>query len=380
MAPSFNRLWGNHHMSNARLLLALFACATLACGTGPDALVVVDQAGPDALGSSEDNLTSNKVSDWFPVANNNEWVFKAVGGTATRTVKMTDTSDGVGYLEGLLPDGKWIGVDASAPNTLYGWSDALNAWKPFLRFGYAVTPWEFATTSGGPCDTLVLERSATGVDSSSPAGLFKDGRSMSVNFKGGPTVRCAAPPLFELTFHPAVGLVSFVDGQNVKYVLTRATVGGKSYPAAATLQAHVRGFVKLDKVRYQNIPNTIRCVTTPCPSNAVTATAKLTYTVTNYGSAPFTYQFTSGCQMNVEVLTASGAVVKNLAIARLCLQSLTSFTLAPGASKSFSDEFTVESHSGEQLAGSFRARASLQPRYSSMPAAAASASFTASIQ
>jgi hypothetical protein len=367
-------------MSNARLLLALFAAATLACGTGPDALAVVDQSGPDELGSSEDNLTSNKVSDWFPVANNNEWVFKAVGGTATRTVKMTDTSDGVGYLEGLLPGGKWIGVDATAPNTLYGWSDTLNAWKPFLRFGYAVTPWEFATTSGGPCDTLVIKRSATGVNSMSPAGLFKDGRSVSVNFKGGPTVRCAAPPLFELTFHPSVGLVSFVDGQNVKYVLTRATVGGKSYPTAAVPQADVRGFVKLDKVSYQNIPNTIRCVTTPCPSNGVTATAKLTYTVTNYGSAPFTYQFTSGCQMNVEVLTASGAVVKNLAIARLCTQALSSFTLAPGASKSFSDEFTVESDSGEQLAGSFKARASLQPRYSSMPAATASAGFTASIQ
>lgn len=366
-------------MTNARLL-ALFAAASMACGTGPDSLAVLDQSGPDEVGTSEDNLTSNKVSDWFPLANNNEWVFKALGGTATRTVRMTDTSDGVGFLEGLLPGGRWIGVDASAPNTLYGWSDTLNAWRPFLRFGYAFTPWEFATTSGGPCDTLVLKRSGTGVNSMVPAGTFKDGRSMSVNFKGGPTVRCAAPPLFELTFHPAVGLVSFVDGQNVKYVLTRATVGGKRYPTAAAPQADVRGFVRLDQTSYQNIPNTIRCVTTPCPSNGVTATAKLTYTVTNYGSAPFTYQFGSSCQMNVEVLTASGTVVKNLAITRLCAQALTSFTLAPGASRSFSDSFTVESDAGEQLSGSFRARASLQPRFTSMPAAAASANFTASIR
>jgi hypothetical protein len=191
-----------------------------------------------------------------------------------------------------------------------------------------------------------------------------------------PNVRCAMPAFSEVTFAPNVGPVMVKTAAGDKYVLKSANVNGTVYPKAVSGAA--KGALRADKSSYTNQSNTIRCITTPCPSNEVTAVAKLTYTVTNTGTSAQTWQFSSGKQFDVDVVNSAGKVVKRWSDGRMFTMALSTFTLAPGASKTFTAEIELKDTNGVQLSGAYSVKAYLVPRLTS-PTAAAQTSLSVTV-
>ena len=209
-----------------------------------------------------------------------------------------------------------------------------------------------------------------------PAGAFVDTRTISVEQVPHPTALCTPPAISELTFAAGVGLVAFRTGRGERFALRSATVDGKPVPAAA---GAVTATLTLDKASYTNTPNTIRCVTTPCPGNERTAVAKVAFTVANGSASSQTWSFRTGCQLEVELVSASGLVVKRLSDDRVCTMALTSVTLAPGQRRTWSAELPLADRDGLQLDGSYIARARLIPSSNPGAAPVASSAFTVRI-
>jgi hypothetical protein len=343
-------------------LLTVCAVALFACGPNT-ASINASMEGESELDSASTTgeLVSNKSDVWFPMQEGNTWSFESSTG-ATRKVSFEGVYDGIGYLDGLMNEGRWMGTSNSAPNSLYSWTEGTNTWEAFLRFGYAVTPWNWGA---GACNAYTVKRSATNITVTTPAGKFTGARTIAFERKPSPTARCLPPAFTELTFAPGVGLIA-IGTYDGTLLLKSATVNGKAIPAASA----IKGSLKLDKATYVNSPNTIYCITTPCPGNEVTAVAKATYTVTNTGTKSETFQFTNGCQYDIKILDDTGKVISSLLPVRLCIAALTTFTLAPGKSKIFTDELTLSTGAG-QMFGNFTAVASLNPSNSASKAESA---------
>ncbi len=304
------------------------------------------------VGSTSSELVSNRSDTWFPMHEGNTWALESASGEV-RSITYEGVNEGIGHLTGLMVEGRWLGTASSTPNSLYSWNEVTNSWETFIRFGYAVTPWIWGD---GACSTYKVKRSATNITVTTPAGTFSGARRILFELKPLPNVRCAAPAFTELTFAPNVGLIA-IDTHAGKFLLTSAKVNGKAFPSN-----QIKGSLRLDKSTYINSPNTIACITTPCPSNEVTTTAKATYTVTNNGSASQTFEFNSGCQFDLQLVDDKGEMVRSLSEVRFCTLALTRFTLAAGQSKVFTAQIPLSNRVGEQLFGNFTAKAMLSPR------------------
>ena len=121
------------------------------------------------------------------------------------------------------------------------------------------------------------------------------------------------------------------------------------------------GALALDRDEYFSQPNTIVCVTWPCPGNEVTAVAKYEFTVTNVSRYRSVSRFTSTCQHDVEVVDADGNVVLADSDGRPCGDALTTLELGPGESRTYTGEFELKDRDGSQLYGEFGARGFLIP-------------------
>ncbi len=318
------------------------------CG-GPDAVGLAGaDDGIDDVEVLEGALTAtSRAATWLPMQEGNRWVFTSASGQ--RQVTLTSVGGGRGLLTGLYAQPVWVGLASADAPTLSRWNGA--AWGPLVRFGYARTSW---TVGEGPCNRFTARRSATGERVVGPAGDFSDTRTIAFDIKPDPTARCVAPDIAALTFASRVGLVAFETGRNERFVLSSARVNGVSLPSAATAAT-----LSLDAAVYRSTPNTIACVTAPCPSSAKTAVAKVRFVVRNTSVAAQTYRFTSGCLFDLEVVAASGRTVARLSERQLCTLALTDVVLAAGAARVFETDFTLEDASGLQLDGDFTLRASL---------------------
>jgi hypothetical protein len=358
--------------------LFLFGLAGLlaACGDADAEVGSSEQfAAEEEVASTGDALLSNSARVWLPMHEGNTWTFTSASG-ATKTVTFSDVEDGIGWLDGLSRSGEWTGLASSAPNTLYAWNSDLWQWEPLYRFGYAVTPWNI----GAGCDKFTLKRTATDVTAVVPAGTFTGARTIGYTHKPPPNARCMVPVLSSVTFAPNVGPVMLMTGSGEKFTLKTAKVNGKTYPVGPA-GGQVTSRLTFDRTSYTNKSNTIVCITTPCPGNAETATASFTYTVTNGTADTKTWQFNSGCQYDLSLTDSAGKVVRTLSETRACTLALTSVTLAPGQSKTFTGSVELATADGTQLQGSFVGRAYLIPRQGTvaLPVAPASASFSVTI-
>lgn len=341
------------------LSLSLFAC-------GPDAVALVGDEATELDGTEAYDAaltTSSRSKTWLPFQEGNSWTFRSSGG-ATRTVSLSEVHDGVALLTGLFPSPVWVGLTSDTATTLQQWNGT--AWVPLVRFGYASTSWR---TSAAACEGLVGKRVATGTSVTTEADTFSDTRTIGYAQVTSPTARCAAPAFSELTFAANVGLVSFRTGSGVRFTLASAKVNGRELPAPQAAEVAAR--VTLDQASYVSVPNTIRCITTPCPSNAQTAAAKVSFSLVNSSGSAKTWQFSTGCQYDVELVSMSGAVVRRLSEGRSCTYALTSLTLSAGQSKSYVVSIPLEDRDGLQLDGAYTVRARLIPTGS--PALTASA-------
>lgn len=351
------------------LLVSLVALSLCACGPDSSAMVG-DDLESDGVETYDAELTStSRSSTWFPFQSGNSWTFRSASG-ATRTVQLTQVSDGMGLLTGLFERPVWVGLTTDTSTTLQMWSG--NAWVPFIRFGYARTTWR---TSSQVCTGLVGRRLATGTSVTTPAGTYSDTRTIGFSQVSDPAVLCAPQAFSELTFVPNVGLVAFRTGSNQRFQLVSARVNGQTIPAPAA--ADVTAKVTLDQASYVSLPNTIRCITAPCESNAQTAEAKVTFELKNLGTTSKTWNFSTGCQFDVELVSMSGTVVRRLSEGRACTFALTSLTLAAGQSKAYTASVALEDRNGLQLDGSYTVRARLIP---SGTGTAPSASASLSVQ
>jgi len=327
-------------------------------------------AAEEEIDTTSDALLSNSAKVWFPMQEGNTWTFASSSGD-TREISYSDVESGVAWLEGVGREGQWAGLSSSAPNTLYSWNYDAYRWEPLYRFGYAVTPW----TIGAGCDKFTLRRSATDATVVVPAGSFTGARTISYTHRPPANARCMVPVLSSITFAPGVGPVMLMGGDGVKYTLRSARVNGKSYPAAP---AAVTSKLTFDQVSYTSYSNTIVCITTPCPGNAVTAEARFTYSITNGTNETKTWQFNSGCQYDLTLTDAMGRVMRSASEGRACTLALTSINLAPGQTKTFTGSIELQTVDGTQLEGAFTGKAFLIPRSGAVatPVAPATASFS----
>ncbi|MFT3710365.1 MAG: BsuPI-related putative proteinase inhibitor [Archangium sp.] len=346
----------------AVLSLSLWAC-------GPDAMAVIGDDDVDGTESFDAELTSTSRSNsWFPMQEGNSWTLKSATGE-TKTLTLTQVGSGMGLLTGLYDAPVWVGVASDSATTLFQWKN--ETWEPLIRFGYASTSWK---TNTNACNGYTGRRSATGATVSTPAGSYTDTRSIEFNWVTSPTARCAQPVLGRMSFVPNVGLVSIETGAGIRYDLASAKVNGKTIPT--TTASNISAKVALDKVNYESVPNTIRCITTPCPSNAQTAEATVEFSVQNTGSASQTWQFNTGCQYDVEIVSSTGRVVRRLSEGRACTYSLTSLTLSAGQSKTYSVKVPLADREGLQLDGTYSVRAKLIPSSNAATAPTASSSLS----
>lgn len=352
---------------------ALVAFSFLGCG--PDALATTmgeDELDVDGTETYDAELTATSRSNtWFPMQEGNTWTFKNASGT-TRTVKFTQVGDGMALLTGLHAEPTWVGLTSDSATTLQQWGGST--WEPLVRFGYATTTWKTNSTT---CKGLVGRRLSTGTAITTPAGSFTDTRSVIYAQVSTPSTLCAPPAFTELTFVPNVGLVSFKTGTGQRFNLVRATVNGREFPV--TTSAELTASVVLDKASYVSYPNTIQCITQPCPSNADTAEAKIEFRLANTGSAAATWQFSSGCQFDLELVSSTGRVVRKLSDDRACTLSLTSLTLGAGQSKVYSATMPLIDKEGLQLSGTYTVRAKLIPSQNAASAPTATKSLQVSV-
>lgn len=364
-------------MRTSVLFLIAMSGLLTACGDADSTAEIggsTEFAAEEEIDSTADALLSNSSQTWLPMQQGNTWTLTSATG-ATMTVAFDDVSGGIGWLDGLSREGEWTGISSTAPNTLFAWNTDLRRWDPLYRFGYAYTSWSI----GAGCDKFTLKRTATDVGVVVPAGSFQNARTISYTHTPPPNARCMVPVLKSVTFAPNVGVVMLVNGAGEKFTLKSARVNGKSYPAT-TPASGVTSKLVLDKASYTNYSNTIQCITTPCPGNAVTAAAKFTYTVTNGTSTTQTWNFSSGCQYNVTLTGSDGKVVRSLSDDRACTFALSTLTLAPGQSKTFTGEIELSSSAdASQLEGTYTARAFLIPRSGAVATQVAPASANLSV-
>lgn len=351
-------------------VLAVFSLS-LFSACGPDAMAVVDD-DVDGTETFDAELTATSRSNtWFPMQEGNSWTFKTATGE-TRTMTMTQVADNMALLTGFYDAPVWVGLASDSATTLYQWKN--DAWEPLVRFGYASTSWK---TNSNACNGYVGRRHSTGGSYTTPAGTYTDTRTIEYSWVTSPTARCAQPVLGQLTFVPNVGLVTFSTGMGTRFNLVSAKVNGKIFPTPTA--ANINAKVALDKVNYESFPNTIVCITTPCPSNAVTAEATVEFQLTNTGSASQTWQFNTGCQFDVELVASTGRVVRRLSEGRACTFSLTSLTLGAGQSKVYSAKLPLSDRDGLQLSGTYSVRAKLIPSSNTTTAPTASSSLSVQV-
>ncbi len=358
-----------------RILFSSFVAVSMFTACGPDALARVgeEESEFDGIEAYDAELTStSRSSTWFPLQTGNSWTFKNTSGTS-RTVTLTQVGDGMALVTGLFANPTWVGLTTDTSTSLMMWSGS--AWVPFVRFGYASTSWR---TSDAVCTGLIGRRFSTGTTVSTTAGSFSDTRTVSFAQVSSPTTLCAPQAFNELTFVPNVGLVAFRTGSGQRFSLVNAKVNGKNIPVVAP-EADITAKVALDAANYTSLPNTIRCITAPCSSNAQTAEAKVSFELRNTGSVSKTWQFSTGCQFDVELVSTSGTVVRRLSEGRACTFSLTSLTLAAGQSKVYSATIPLEDKTGLQLDGTYSVRAKLIPSSNASTAPTATGSLAVTV-
>jgi len=310
-----------------------------------------------AAGFSSTAFAQDNYSDtWFPLWEGNEWVFHS-GLHEVRVA--TDYQDGNNYyLTGFLGADQW--AYQNAWNTTYAtrilsWNPNSASWSDLLRFEKANNVTWNVNLTNGACDTYKAQRKATGVSSSTPVGSFTSARRYQFDLVPEANVRCATPLMQSVVFAPGVGPVEFKSAAGTVYKLVSADVDGWSYGLVApkqTLSSNgVQATLSLSSSRYNNQPNTIACITQPCPSNQVNGVANITFTVKNTGSTSKTFNFESGHQTEFVVVDSTGTTIAKWGSNQVFTQSATSVTLAAGQSKTWTATLEMLDNQGQQLAG-----------------------------
>ena len=97
------------------------------------------------------------------------------------------------------------------------------------------------------------------------------------------------------------------------------------------------------------------------------------------GTVSKTWQFSTGCQFDVELVSTSGTVVRKLSEGRACTFALTSLTLATGQSKVYTATIPLADRNNLQLDGTYSVRAKLIASSNTTAAPSATGSLSVSV-
>ncbi|MHC4392899.1 MAG: BsuPI-related putative proteinase inhibitor [Planctomycetota bacterium] len=304
--------------------------------------------------------------EMFPLEYGNEWNYS--NGQDTHRVGVDyQWMDNYFWVDGIQKEAFWVYENRT--NLLYRpWTFAYSfdhgQWFPLFLFDRR-GPWTYDITANA-CDTLGVHRQDDGLTVTTPAGTFRDVVRFAYTQQPEPWARCTKPFMTDVFFAPGVGPVRFLASDGTTYDLETATVGAVAYPTApqtSPLSDSVRSgdlevTVEIDRLRFENKPNTIRCITQPCPSNAVIDSAALQIHLTNHGSQTQTYRFASGRQFEIELVDkATGRVAGSWSGRMFFTMAFTGFNVAPGETKTFAAPFELTDDQGAQLYGDFTIRA-----------------------
>lgn len=290
----------------------------LLVGCGPESSALIDNetevlSGPEADASESSQALT--VSNFFPLRTGNTWTLS--DGSTNRTVRVIRSSGSLHLVEGLSSSPAWM---AFAGSRLWVWNPTDRAWQTFVNFGSATqTRFSF----GGPCETFTVRQVANKIALVTPAGSFSPAVRYEFTLSPPPYVRCAMPMLGALTFAETVGLVELRTPNQDTFSLTSASVNGRSWPVPTA-----KATLTMDKARYQLAANG-------------SATLRATFVVKNETTRPMTFQFSSSQQFELSVETSTGDVVYFWSADKAFLTALSSFTLQPNQSRTFTETFTV---------------------------------------
>lgn len=289
-------------------------------GCGPESAAVIDGeheplAGPDEVASTTEQALT--ASNFFPLRSGNTWTFTD-GAAGSRTVRVSRSSGSVHLVEGFSSSPVWMAVTGSR---LWVWNGTTRAWQTFVNFASAA---ETRVSFGGPCETYAVRQAGNKLALVTPAGSFSPAVRYELTMTPPPHVRCAMPPLAALTFAENAGLVEIRDPNQVVFALERASVSGRSYPVPTA-----KATLTMDRAQYRLGADG-------------TATLRATLVVKNETTRPMTFPFASSQQFELSVETSSGETAYFWSADKSFLTALTSFTLAPGQSRTFTETFTLQ--------------------------------------
>jgi eight-cysteine-cluster-containing protein len=321
------------------------------CGVESSAVIEGETdvlAGPEADASEASQALT--ATNFFPLRAGNTWTLS--DGSTTKTVRVVRSSGSVHLVEGLSSSPAWF---AFAGTRLWVWNTTERAWQTFVNFGSAT---ETRFSFGGPCETFTVTQAGNKLALLTPVGSFSPAVRYTFTLSPPPHVRCAMPQLSALTFTENAGLLELRNPNQQTWSLATATVNGRSYPAPTA-----KATLTMNQARYQLTADG-------------SATLRATFVVKNETSRPMTFNFSSSQQFELQVETSSGQSSYFWSADKSFLAALSSFTLQPSQSRTFSETFTLSRAS----AGWHTVTAWLPTRSGSRPEASTKVEFLAAPQ
>lgn len=326
-----------------RVLVGCLVAVAMGCGAG-----VEERLEVEASATAEKPIRyDQQLADLLPMLPGNHWELAGLNSDSQiRVEERTET--GVRF-SGLTRSGDlWLNIDEHAPNTILALNLDSEQWGPFLRLDRR--SWVFRA-SNAACDRFRVTRLddqmvATGV------GQFS-AKAFRFEVLAPANVRCEAPAFDKLLLSQDVGPVTVVAAgaeATLQHAMIKDTVLHHTMMPTALL---------MEQTEFVNKANTIRCVTQPCPTNEVTATAKFALTVTNAEAHMHQCEFRTGKQQDFELINHAGEVVKAWSDGRSFLKEPTAIAFDPGQRRSLEGELELTDRNGVQLDGTYTVRASM---------------------
>ncbi len=300
--------------------------------------------------------------NWFPLQKDNTWVLQLTN-TDTRIISCLPVSGLKLLVRGLFQED--IQVRGNSSGVLFGLGTTHN-WQALFRFGRPnKLPWRFNLTADR-CTAEQAHWLPNNETIVTPAGTFTGCRHLQLAKDNRVKSTCVAEDPSELWFAPNIGPVGLRSAQGDLYLLTSAKIGQQSLPPATN---NVVATLAADRNSYLNIGSGLICP--PCVTNIpaceiacriggpVSATAHLTFVVSNQSTSQVIFTFPTSQQFDIHLIDQSGAIVKAWSDGLAFTNIITTLTMQPGQTNTFTGDMLLTDRHGQQLQGGYVAEAFL---------------------
>lgn len=303
-----------------------------------------------------------RATQWFPLQKDNVWVLQLTN-SDTRTISCLQASRSQSLVQGLFQED--VQLRGNSSGTLLGMGSTRH-WQTLFRFNRRNgLKWGFNLT-GESCSAEQANWITNKEIVVTPAGTFAGCRRLNLAALTVTNPACATADPSELWFAPNVGPVALKSANGDLYLLSSAKIGKQSLPPATN---GVVATLTSDHDSYVNVASGIVCppcvtASPPCEiacwmDGPVTATAHFTFEVINQSPDPVTFTFPTTQQFDIDLIDQSGAIVKAWSDGQAFGDIVTTLTMQPGQTNTFSGDISLADRQGHQLSGVYVAQAFL---------------------